>query len=167
MSSPFLAEMRITGFNFPPQGWALCDGQLLPINQNQALFSLLGTTYGGNGVVNFALPDMRGRAPVHPGTEKIQGQRAGEESHALTLAEIPAHTHALTASIGGGVQDPGSNALPGTNFQPLYSGTVANTVAMGASAVSTAGGSQAHSNLQPYLVVSFIIALVGIFPSRN
>lgn len=169
MGEPFLGEIRITGFNYAPRGWALCNGQLLPINNNQALFSLLGTTYGGNGQTTFALPDLRGRTPMHRSNSHTLGERTGELNHTLTLAEMPAHTHTLTASSTDGNAPvpfgPASNLLarnvnqiygPPNNLAALIPGTVTNT-----------GGSQPHQNMQPYLTLSFIIALIGIFPSQN
>lgn len=152
-------------FNFPPRGWALCDGQLLPINQNQALFSLLGTTYGGNGVVNFGLPDYRGRTPIHFGNGHTLGERAGVPSHTLTIAELPQHTHTVQAtSDPAAVNVPTGNRLAAVNngYAPA-----ANLVATGASSIANTGGSQAHENRQPYLAINFCIALQGIFPSQN
>lgn len=164
MAEPFLSEIRLMSFSFPPKGWALCDGQLLPINQNQALFSLLGTTYGGDGRVNFALPDLRGRVPIHTGDGHTLGERAGEQAHTLSIAEIPTHVHAVTAA-----SNPASTNVPSNT---TYLGTQANVytpasnlTAMAAASVSTVGGSQAHLNMQPFLTLSFCIALQGIFPS--
>lgn len=166
MSQPLLSEIKIFSFGFAPRGWAACNGQLLPINQNQALFSLLGTTYGGNGQVNFALPDLRGRVPVHVGQFYVQGQRAGEQTHQLTIAEMPAHTHAVSAS-GNGPTVP----LPTNNFWASNTGFTpyASTpdTGMAPQAVGNAGGSQAHENMSPYLALNICIALQGIFPSRN
>ena len=170
MSQPFLGQVSMFGFNFPPRGWAMCNGQLLAINQNQALFSLLGTQYGGNGVQTFGLPDLQGRTPLHFGqgsglTNRIQGERAGEESHTLLTQEVPSHTHALNAS-----KDAGSSFIPNNNFIANANLPIAASgtpVAMIAGSVSNAGGSQPHTNIQPYLVVNFCIALTGIFPSRN
>ncbi len=166
MAEPFLSEIRIFSFNFAPRSWAQCNGQLLPINQNQALFSLLGTTYGGDGRVNFALPDFRGRVPMHTGGGLTLGQRGGEEVHTLTLAEMPAHTHTVNASTNGPtVTAPTGNFWSsGTGFSPY--GTTANT-AMSPQAVSNIGGSQAHENRSPYLTLNICIALQGIFPSPN
>lgn len=168
MAEPFLSEIRVMSFGFAPQGWALCDGQLLPINQNQALFSLLGTTYGGNGQTTFALPDLRGRVPIHVGAGHILGERAGEQAHTLSIAELPQHTHILNATSAAATGAvPGGNLLATTAAtDPLYAG-VSNLTAMGAASVSAVGGSQAHPNMQPHLVLSFCIALQGIFPSRN
>ena len=164
MSEPFLAEVKIVGFNFPPQGWAFCDGQILPINQNQSLYSLLGTTYGGDGRTSFALPDLRGCTPIHTGGGHNLGQRSGEESHPLSVDEMPQHTHAVQGSTDNAdVPIATGNVLAAqpsriyhgpSNLTPLVAGTVANV------------GGQAHENMQPYLVVSFIIALTGLFPSR-
>jgi microcystin-dependent protein len=167
MAEPFLAEIRLMSFNFAPQGWALCDGQLLPINQNQALFSLLGTTYGGDGRVNFGLPDLRGRVPMHMGGGHTLGERAGEQAHTLTIAELPTHVHVLGASSADGTAIIPGNALlakaaPANPYAPA-----ANQVAMSSAAVANTGGSQAHLNMQPYLTLIFAIALQGIFPSQN
>lgn len=164
MAEPFLAEIRIVSFNFPPKGWALCNGQFLPINQNQGLFSLLGTTYGGDGRVNFALPDFRGRAPIHMGNGFTQGQRGGEEAHTLNISEMPAHNHQVNATSG--VPNAG---LPNGNIFAANAGAYSSAfnVAMAPGTVSNAGGSQAHTNMQPYLVLNFIIALQGIFPSQT
>jgi len=169
MAEPFLSEIRIMSFNFPPRAWAFCDGQLLPIAQNQPLFSLLGTTFGGDGRVNFALPDLRSRAPIHVGSGHTLGERGGEQAHTVSIAELPTHTHVLTASATDGNAPvpfgPAGNVLartvnqiygPPTNLTALIAGTVTNT-----------GGSQAHLNMQPFLVLNFCIALQGIFPSPN
>ena len=165
MAEPFLSEIRIFSFNFAPKGWALCDGQLLPINQNQALFSLLGTTYGGDGRVNFALPDLRGRTPLHMGSGHTLGERGGEQAHTLSIPEIPTHTHTLNAtSAAADLNVPTSAYLATVNNG--YT-AAANLVALGASALASAGGSQAHLNMQPFRVLNFCIALQGIFPSQN
>jgi microcystin-dependent protein len=165
LSTPFLSEIKIMSFGFPPKGWALCDGQLLPINQNQALFSLLGTTYGGDGRVNFGLPDLQGRVPTHMGSGLTLGQQGGEQGHTLAISEVPTHTHtAMGTTTASDSPIPTSNFLgaadntygPATNLTSLQPGTLAN-----------AGGSQAHLNMQPFLVLSFCIALQGIFPSQN
>lgn len=169
MAEPFLSEIRIFSFVFAPKGWALCNGQLLPINQNQALFSLLGTTFGGDGRVNFALPDLRGRDPIHVGSGHTLGERGGEQAHTLSIAELPEHIHALQASslIGDSV-----NPRFGTTGHILaadpgnaYSSSPASLVALNAGSVSNTGGSQAHLNMEPFLTLSFCIALQGIFPS--
>jgi microcystin-dependent protein len=162
MSEPFLAELKLMSFNFAPKGWAQCNGQLLPINQNQALFSLLGTMYGGNGQTTFALPDLRGRVPLHRGTF-TQGERLGEESHTLNWNEMAAHNHNVSASSQNGDQaDP--KILAGASN--AYSGPSSlTTIAPGT--VSNVGGSQPHENRQPSLVLNWCIALQGVFPSRN
>jgi microcystin-dependent protein len=169
MAEPFLSEIRIMSFEFAPKGWALCNGQLLPINQNQALFSLLGTTFGGDGRVNFALPDLRGRTPIHVGSGHTLGERGGEQAHTLSIAELPTHTHVLSASSTDGNAPvpfgPASNILA-RNATQLYNPPT-NLVAMRAGSVTNTGGSQAHLNMQPFLTLSFCIALQGIFPSPN
>lgn len=172
MAEPFLAEIRIFSFVFAPKGWALCNGQLLPINQNQALFSLLGTTYGGNGQTTFALPDLRGRVPNHFGNAHNLGEAAGQIANTLTISQLPQHLHGLNSNLA--VVDANTNATQGTplgNFwantgKAHYSTDVPNA-AMHPSAVTNVGGSQPHTNMQPYLVLSFCIALQGIFPSTN
>ena len=165
MSEPFLSEIKIMSFDFPPKGWALCNGQLLPINQNQALFSLLGTNFGGNGQTTFALPDLRGRVPIHFGNGHTLGERAGEEAHTLTASEMAGHTHVLNASAtNADVVTPVDNQL--AQSSQLY-GPPANLVALDPSTNGAAGGSQAHTNRQPYLALTFCIALQGIFPSPN
>ena len=164
MAEPFLSEIRIMSFVFAPKGWALCDGQLLPINQNQGLFSLLGTTFGGDGRVNFALPDLRGRTPIHVGSGHTLGERGGEQAHTLITAELPTHTHVLQASTtAAAATNPSANVLAGADiYTPL-----SNAVAMQPASVTNVGGSQAHLNMQPFLTLSFCIALQGIFPSPN
>ena len=165
MAEPFLSEIRVMSFSFAPKGWALCNGQLLPINQNQALFSLLGTTFGGDGRVNFALPDLRGRTPIHVGSGHNLGEKGGEQAHTLSIAEIPQHVHPVSAtSDNATVDQPGGNLLASGANQ--YAGPSPNT-SLVASVVTNAGGSQAHLNMQPYLTVNFSIALQGIFPSPN
>jgi microcystin-dependent protein len=158
-------------FNFAPKGWAPCNGQLLPINQNQALFSLLGTMYGGNGQTNFALPDLRGRTPIHVGAGRTQGQRGGEESHTVNVNEMPSHAHLVQASAGqpdnpGGNTPAPNKVLSSTSTGQLYA-PLANVQPMSAQAVGNVGGSQPHSNMMPYSVVGLCIALIGIFPSVN
>lgn len=166
MSEPFLGEVRIVGFNFAPRGWALCNGQILPIDQNQALYSILGTTYGGDGQTTFALPDLRGRAPIHEGSGHTLGQRSGEATHTLTAAEMPAHDHAASASSDEGTSPvPTDLVLARTPAQIYHDPT--NLGAMNGAAVSSTGGSQPHDNMQPYIALNFIIALRGLFPSRN
>jgi microcystin-dependent protein len=170
MADPFVAEIRIFPFNFAPKGWAWCDGQLLPLSQNTALFSLLGTTYGGNGKSNFALPDLQGRAPMHPGqgpglSLHDLGETGGSETVTLLESEIPAHSHGLSMSV-----------RPSDNLNPagLALGTgnniyapVASTTAMSPNALPPAGGDQPHNNMQPYLTFYFCIALQGVFPPRT
>lgn len=166
MADPFLSEIRIFSFNYVPQGWAFCNGQLLPINQNQALFSLLGTTYGGNGQTNFALPDLRGRSPIHFGAGYSLGERTGTESHTLTVAELPTHIHIAkaTSSVQNTVA-PSNNYFAASTPSSFYSGKP-NT-SMLSPTISNVGGSQPHTNMQPTLVLNFGIALQGIFPSQN
>jgi microcystin-dependent protein len=164
MAEPFLSEVRIMSFVFPPRGWALCNGQLLPINQNQALFSLLGTTFGGDGRVNFALPDLRGRTPIHVGSGHTLGERGGEQAHTLSIAELPEHTHVLSGSSADATTAAPSGNLYGKTLQLTYTGAT-QLVAMNAQSVAIVGGSQAHLNMQPFLTLSFCIALQGIFPS--
>jgi microcystin-dependent protein len=169
MAEPFLSEIRVFSFVFAPKGWALCNGQLLPINQNQALFSLLGTTFGGDGRVNFALPDLRGRTPIHVGSGHTLGERGGEQAHTLSIAELPTHTHTAQGTSNTASDDtPGGNVLAATDatFGDAYA-PASNLVAMAPQAVSNTGGSQAHLNMQPFLTLSFCIALQGIFPSPN
>ncbi|HKS28091.1 MAG TPA: tail fiber protein [Pyrinomonadaceae bacterium] len=167
MAEPFLSEIRIMSFNYAPKGWAMCNGQFLPINQNQALFSLLGTTYGGNGQTTFALPDLRGRTPIHFGDGFTLGQKGGEQSHTLTQAEMPAHTHILNATSTQGTQlvPPGNLLAPTPN--QLYHGFDNSAVVLNPATISNVGGSQAHLNMQPFLTLTFCIALIGIFPSQT
>jgi microcystin-dependent protein len=168
MAEPFLSEIRIMSFGFPPKGWALCNGQLLPINQNQALFSLLGTTFGGDGRVNFALPDLRGRTPIHVGSGHTLGERGGEQAHTLSIAELPQHTHVLQGTNNNATQPsplPNNTTLGYARAGNQMYGGAAGLVAMSPSMVGNVGGSQAHLNMQPFLVLNFCIALQGIFPS--
>jgi microcystin-dependent protein len=165
MAEPFLSEIRLFSFNFAPKGWALCDGQLLPINQNQALFSLLGTTYGGDGRVNFALPNLQGRVPIHMGGGHTLGERGGEQAHTLSIGEIPTHAHVLNATNSNGtVNNPNNNFIGAVNNMYAPSGGL---LALDPSSVTNTGGSQAHLNMEPFLVLNFSIALQGIFPSQN
>ena len=165
MSEPFLGEIRVFSFNFAPQGWAQCSGQLLPINQNQALFSLLGTTYGGDGQTTFALPNLKGRVPMHFATHLL-GETGGAESHTLTAGQLPAHTHALNATSANATTGNPTNAVPARATSPMYRAPSALT-ALHPLTVGNAGGSQPHANMQPFLTLTFAIALQGIFPSRN
>ncbi len=203
MAEPFLSEIRIMSFVFAPKGWALCNGQLLPINQNQALFALLGTTFGGDGRVNFALPDLRGRTPIHVGSGHTLGERGGEQAHTLSIAEVPTHTHVVNASATQANQPVGGDALlaptnasiyqppqltaprfaevveseevtlewqpvPARAFAPSDGpGKTEALTALSPASVTNVGGSQAHLNMQPFLTLSFCIALQGIFPSPN
>lgn len=166
MSEPFLSEIKIVSFNFPPKGWALCNGQLLPINQNQALFALLGTTYGGNGQTNFALPNLRGRVPIHFGAAHSLGEAAGSTSVTVNIQQLPTHLHGLQASSNStGAGADATNAF----LAPVFNGYGPATALMPLSAqsVTSVGGSQPHNNMMPYLTLNFIIALQGIFPSQN
>jgi microcystin-dependent protein len=165
VAEPFLGEIRLFTFGFPPKGWALCDGQLLPINQNQALFSLLGTTYGGDGRVNFGLPDLQGRVPIHMGSGHTLGERGGEQTHTLSRSEMPTHVHALKATNNNSaVNNPTNNFVGAVNnmFTPS-----ANPVAFDPTSVTNVGGSQTHINMEPFLVLNLSIALQGIFPSQT
>lgn len=167
MATPYLSELRIFSFNFAPKGWALCNGQTLSIQQNTALFSLLGTTYGGNGTTNFLLPNLQGQVPMHYGNGFPQGQAAGEANHTLTVNEMPAHTHSLLASSNGPtVNTPANNFFASNTGSLPYSAATANE-SMAATAIGNAGGAQPHNNMSPYLVLNICIALQGIFPSRN
>ena len=164
MAEPFLSEIRIFSFIFAPKGWALCNGQLLPINQNQGLFSLLGTTFGGDGRVNFALPDLRSRVPIHVGSGHTLGEKGGEPAHTLSIAELPEHTHVQNGSSTQGTTNDPTNAVIAKSAQNAYA-SAADLVAMNAGVVTNTGGSQAHLNMQPFLTLNFGIALQGIFPS--
>jgi microcystin-dependent protein len=165
MAEPFLSEIRMMSFNFPPKGWALCNGNLLPINQNQALFSLLGTTYGGDGRVNFGLPNLQGRAPMHMGSGHTLGELGGEQAHTLSISEIPTHVHTANATNTNGATAVPTGAVLGA-FANAYTQPAQLTSLLPAS-VSSVGGSQAHPNMQPFLTINFSIALQGIFPSQT
>lgn len=171
MSQPFIGEVRMFSFNFPPRRWAFCAGQLLPIAQNSALFSLLGTQYGGNGTTTFALPNLQGRTPIHfgnlpGGSGYVQGQIGGEENHTLIVSEMPAHGHGASGNSGAAdAASPVGNAWA-AGATNAYSAAAPNTT-MNPASVGAAGGSQPHPNMPPYAVVNFSIALQGIFPSRN
>lgn len=169
MAEPFLAEIRLMSFQFAPKGWAQCNGQLLPINQNQALFSLLGTNFGGDGRVNFALPDMRGRVPAHAGTTVQLGWRVGEEAVTLAEANLPSHTHGGKAGDALANSSSPVNAMVGRKGRLGHDlhGAPDNPTALHSTAGGAAGGSQPHSNMQPYLTLNFCIALQGLFPSQN
>ena len=166
MSEQFLGEIRAFSFSFPPKGWALCNGQALPINQYTALFSILGTTYGGNGTTNFSLPNLQGRIPYHASNGYVQGQVGGEENHTLLATEMPLHNHQVNASSDAGPDQ-------GSPFNTLWVGQASNTYAsaatgvMNPTAIALAGGGLPHENRPPYLVLNYCIALTGIFPSRN
>jgi len=164
MSEPFLGEIKIISWNFPPKGWAFCNGTLLPINQNQALFSILGTTYGGDGRQTFGLPNLQGRVPMHVGDGIVLGELGGETTHTLNISELPAHTHVpVGSSNDASAPDPTGN-LWATKLS-IYAGSSNN--AMKPACIGAVGGSQPHQNMSPYLVLNFIIALQGIFPSQN
>ncbi len=167
MAEPFLSEIRMVSFNFAPKGWAMCNGQLMPVNQNQALFSLLGTMYGGDGRATFGLPDLQGRTPIHIGNNHTQGERAGEQGHTLTIAEIPQHSHTLSAinTNAGNVNTPSNANLAASAPAEIYA--TANLVPMSNTSLGAAGGSQPHNNMQPSLTIGFCIALQGIFPSPS
>jgi microcystin-dependent protein len=174
MSEPFIGEIRPFGFNFPPRNWALCNGQLLPIAQNQALFALLGTTYGGDGSTTFALPDLRGRVPVHAGSSSAAGtvnlgEQSGVENVTLTTQQLPSHGHGVAASADLAAAT--SPAAAVTGAKPRFGADIyaaaGNPVALSNTAVGNAGGSQPHNNMQPSLTINFCICLIGIFPSRN
>ena len=165
MSDPFIGEVRIVSFGFAPRGWATCDGQIMAIAQNPALFAILGTTYGGNGVNTFALPDLRGRVPVHVGPGFQLGQISGESSHTLLQSEMPPHTHQPAGSSNNVSQASPDNAFWAVTSSGSYSNTPSTTLAP--QAIAPAGSGQPHDNMSPYLAVSFCIALQGLFPSRN
>jgi microcystin-dependent protein len=165
MAEPFLGEIKVISWNFPPKGWAFCNGQLLPINQNQALFSILGTTYGGDGRTTFGLPNLQGRLPVHVGNGISLGEQGGETAHTINISEMAAHTHAPVGSTAV----PTTPAVGGNLWAPSNSNPFAATGnnSMNPAGLTNTGGSQPHENMSPYLVLNFIIALQGIFPSQN
>ena len=169
MAEPFLGEIRTFGFDFAPTGWAKCEGQLLPINQNQALFALIGTTYGGDGRTTFALPNMQGRVPMHRSDARPLGEPGGEETHTVTAAEMAVHKHAVVASTdaAGAISPAGGLLAAVPAGDPAYYGPANHLVSLNPLAVAATGGGQPHENRQPYLTLNFIIALQGIFPSRN
>jgi microcystin-dependent protein len=165
MAEPFLGEIKIISWNFPPKGWSFCNGQLLPINQNQALFSILGTTYGGDGRTTFGLPNLQGRMPVHVGSGITLGEIGGETAHTLNISELPAHNHVPTGnSNSSSVSSPAGNLWASNSNNPFNSTSNAN---MNPASIRPNGGSQPHENMSPYLVLNFVIALQGIFPSQN
>lgn len=169
MATPYLGEIRIMSFNFAPRGWALCNGQFLPINQNQAMFSLLGTMYGGNGQTTFALPNLRGKTPIHFGNGHTIGEQGGEEAHTVSMSELPQHTHVLQAKADAATTNvPGSsNFLAATAPNLVYSGQSQNFTSMKSGSLTSVGGNQPHLNMQPFLTLNFCIALQGVFPSTN
>jgi microcystin-dependent protein len=165
MSQQYLSEIRIVSFNYPPKGWAFCNGQTLPINQYQALFSLIGTYYGGDGITNFKLPNLQARMPVHQGPNYVIGQAAGESAHTLITQEMPGHQHQAQGVSGNATSDVATNNTWAVASQNLYAATPNTTLLP--TTLGSNGGSQPHNNMPPYLVLNFVIALVGIYPSRN
>ena len=166
----FLGELRIFSFNFVPKGWAMCNGQLMPINQNQALFSLLGTMYGGDGQVNFALPDLRGRIPMHMGNNNSfnQGERAGEQAHTVSIQELPTHIHTAFGTNATATSNLAPGFIPGNvPTANAYAEATANLTTLAPATVANVGGSQPHNNMSPYLTLTIAICLIGVFPSRN
>ena len=168
MSEPFMGEIRIMSFNYAPMGWAMCNGQFLPINQNQALFSLLGTTFGGNGQTTFALPDLRARVPIHVGGGHTLGEKGGEQAHTLSISELPTHTHVASATSAAATAGNPANTrlLSKSTLASVYT-NASNLTAMDPDSIGNVGGSQAHLNMQPFLTLNICIALQGIFPSPN
>lgn len=167
MSEPFVGEIRPLGFNFAPRGWALCDGQLLPVSQNTALFSLLGTTYGGDGRTTFALPDLRGRAPMHYDNQYRQGYKNGTETVTLTTAELPSHSHPYHCTTDAADKKGPKDKVYGLGGAPIFTNTVSNTVSLDVDSVIPSGSGLPHENMQPSLTINYSIALVGLFPSRS
>ena len=174
MGSPFVGEIRMFGGNFPPNGWAICAGQLMPISENEVLFQLIGTTYGGDGQSTFALPNLMGRVPVHQGTNPqtgrtfVMGELAGAENVTLTINQIPVHTHALQANVGGaGALSPAGMFIAGGTSGPNWFAASSASVSLAPNALAVQGGSQPHDNMIPFLAINFIISLFGIFPSQN
>lgn len=168
MSESYLGEIRMFAGNFAPQGWALCDGSIISISENEALFSLLGTTYGGNGQTTFALPDLRGRIPVHPSSTIPQGSKSGTETVTITSSELPQHTHlAMAAGVDGDQTLPSNMVWAGSALQNYSTGSGKTTVSMNSQAVSSVGGNQPHDNMMPSLTISFIISLYGVYPPQN
>jgi len=166
MSTPYLGEIRMVGFNFAPVGWAMCDGSVLLIPSNEALFNLLGTTYGGDGRQTFALPDLRGRIPFHQGNSLVVGASGGSETVTLVQNQLPTHTHALSANSSSGTQGSPTGGFWAQSSLGQYS-TETPTLNMAAAAVSSTGGSLPHDNIPPFLAITFIIALQGVYPSQN
>ncbi|MFC3326534.1 phage tail protein [Mesorhizobium cantuariense] len=168
MGTPFLGELKLISWNFAPKGWALCNGQLLPINQNQALFSLLGTNYGGDGRTTFGLPDLRSRVPIHIGGSigAVVGGRGGAEFHTLTLGEMPAHNHLINASQTQGDRNTPAGSVLAREVGVLYAG-FANATTLNPGSISSVGNTNPHENRQPFLTLNIVIALQGIFPSQN
>lgn len=167
MAEPFLSEIRIFSFNFAPKGWALCNGQTLPINQNQALFSLLGTMYGGNGQTTFQLPNLRGRVPVHEGDGLNLAEAAGSTAVTINQQQMPTHTHIISASKTDGNTQTPTGAILAREVGNIYRPANAGTITLNPEIITSVGGSQPHTNMMPYLVLNFCIALQGIFPSQN
>lgn len=180
MDEPFIAEIMIVSFNFAPRGWALCNGQILPINQNQALFSLIGTIYGGNGITNFALPNLQGRVPIHMGNGHVMGEAAGQRTQTLTISELPIHIHDIKKSPAGMITakantgtaankmtPEGNYFAPNINETKRFSNRSDSNLGNSAPIIGDTGGNQSHNNMQPFLVLNYVIALQGVFPSRN
>jgi microcystin-dependent protein len=169
MANPYIGEVRMVGFNFPPPGWEPCDGRLLPISEHEALFTLIGTTYGGDGQSTFALPDLRGRIPVHMGAGRVLAESGGTETETLTLSQMPAHTHPVLGSANRGTTAAPAGSVPAVSVRRLYAPPLSGSLApvpMRAGTAAPAGGGQPHDNVHPFQCVSFIIAVEGIFPSR-